>query len=279
MNDRPRHVLAGVALALCASILSTPARASAAADIPVIAAAISAGRLIQAEVMLARLPAPGNPDEVEAVADLRGQFALATGASSEALRIFETLRTAKPERCDYLRDFGIAAAKMEDSRAFDALREAVPRCANWQSGQMLAVVLARMKRWAESEDAFALSLRLSPGNAVTLNNRAYARIEQGRYDEALDDLRAALRVVPGDRRIANNIDLAEGARGNAPRRRQGVDDDGAWASRLTLAAKGALRAGRTDLARALLAQAVDSSPYHMQEPSALLAGLTDAGAQ
>ena len=279
MNDRSRQMAAGVALALCVSSLSMPARASAAGDIPVIAAAIRAGRLIQAEVMLARLPPAGSPDEVEALADLRGQFALATGASSEALRAFEALRTAKPERCDYLRDFGIAAAKMQDSRAFDALRNAVPRCANWQSGQMLAVVLARTKRWAESEDAFALSLRLSPGNAVTLNNRAYARIEQGRYDEALDDLRAASRVVPDDRRVANNIDLAEGARGNAPRRRQGVDDDAAWASRLTLAAKGALRAGRTDLARALLAQAVDSSPYHMREPSTLLAGLTNPGAQ
>jgi tetratricopeptide (TPR) repeat protein len=268
--------VAGVGLALC-----VPARASSTGDLQVIAAAIRAGRLIQAEVMLARLPVPTKPDDAEAIADVRGQFALATGASEQALRIFETLRTAQPGRCEYLRDFGVAAARTGDARALDALRDAVPRCANWQSGQVLGVVLAQMRRWDESEGAFALSLRLFPGNAVTLNNRAFARIEQGRYDDALDDLRAALRAAPGDRRVTNNIDLVEGARGNTPRRRQGVDDDRAWASRLTLAAKGALRAGRIDLARAMLAQAVDVSPYHAREPTALLAGLAEArgGAQ
>lgn len=254
-----------------------PAQASASGDLPVIAAAIRAGRLVQAEVMLARLPAPAGPEETEAIADVRGQFALATGASPEAMRIFEALHAAKSDRCEYLRDFGIAAARLGDARALDALSGTVSRCASWQSGQTLAILHARMQQWEASEQAFALSLRLSPGNAVTLNNRAYARIEQGRYDDALDDLRAALRTAPGDRRIVNNIDLAEGARGNRPRRRQGVDDDRAWASRLTLAAKGALRAGRTDLARAMLAQAVEVSPYHARETSALLAGLTQTG--
>jgi len=270
MRRRAACTTAGIALALC-----TPVHASSAGDLPVIAAAIRAGRLIQAEIMLARLPVPGSPDEAEAVADVRGQFALAAGASPEALRIFDALRTAKPERCEYVRDFGIAAARLGDARALDALSGTAPRCASWQSGQMLGVVFARAKRWDESEQAFALSLKLRPDNGVTLNNRAYARIEQGRYDDALDDLRAALRATPGDRRIINNIDLAEGARGNPPRRRQGVDDDRAWASRLTLAAKGALRAGRTELARAMLAQAVDVSPYYVNEPSALLADLAD----
>lgn len=261
--------LPAILLALC-----TPARAVTTADLPVIAAAIRAGRLIQAEVMLARLPMPGSPDETEAVADVRGQFALATGATEEALHIFEALGTAKPQHCGYRRDFGIAAARMGDARGLDALRETALRCASWQSGQMLGIVLAQLRRWEESESAFAVSLRLSPGNAVTLNNRAYARIEQARYDEALADLHAALQSAPDDRRIANNIDLAEGARGNEPRRRKGIDDDRTWASRLTYAAKGALRAGRADLARALLVQAIDTGPYHMREPTALLAGLT-----
>lgn len=245
-------------------------------DLTVIAAAIRAGRLVQAEVMLERLPAPADPDAAEAVADVRGQFALATGASQTALRIFEALRTAKPERCDYTRDFGIAAARLRDVRALDALQGAKLRCATWQSEQTLGVVLAQMERWDACEQAFAASLQLAPGNAVTLNNRAFARIEQARYDDALDDLRAALRAAPDDRRIVNNIDLVEGARGNRPRRRQGVDDDAAWASRLMLAAKGALRAKRTDLARAMLAQAIEISPYHASEPGSLLAGLSGA---
>ena len=111
---------------------------------------------------------------------------------------------------------------------------------------------------------------------MTLNNRAFARIEQARYDEALADLRAASRAAPGDRRIANNIDLVEGARGNAPQRQKG-EDDLAWASRLTLAAKGALRAGRTDLARAMLARAVEMNPYHAREATALLDGMAARG--
>lgn len=263
---------AGAMLTLCG-----PVRASENGDLAVIAAAIRAGRLIQAEVMLERLSAPSSSDEAEAVADVRGQFALATDASEQALRIFDMLRRAKPGQCGYVRDFGVAAARMGDARALDALQDAEPRCATWQSEQTLGVIRARMRRWDASEQAFALSLRLSAGNAVTLNNRAFARIEQARYDDALDDLRTALRTAPGDRRIANNIDLVEGARGNRPRRRQGEDDDGAWATRLTFAAKGALRAGRTDLARAMLAQAIDVSPYHASESSALLAGLADTG--
>ncbi|WP_447725205.1 hypothetical protein [Sphingomonas koreensis] len=270
-------IAAGVALVPC-----VPSRASSVVgDLALIAAAIRAGRLIQAEVMLARLPAPDDADEAEAVAEVRGQFALASGASEQALSIFDALRTAKPARCGYVRDFGIAAARMADARALDALRDSEPRCATWQSGQTLGVILAQMRHWDESEQAFARSLQLSPGNAVTLNNRAFARIEQTRYDDALDDLRTALQTAPGDRRIVNNIDLVEGARGNRPRRRQGADDDRAWASRLTLAAKGALRAGRTELARAMLAQAIEVSPYHASEPNALLARLADAkgGAQ
>ena len=249
-----------------------PAQASLATDLPVAAAATRAGRLIQAEVMLARLPAPSGAGEIEALDDVRGQFALAAGAPEQALRIFEALRTARPDRCEYVRDFGVAAARLGDARAFAALSETLPRCASVQSGQMLGVTLAQMQRWVESEQAFALSLRLSPDNAVTLNNRAFARIEQGRYDEALADLRAASRAAPGDRRIVNNIDLVEGARGNMPRRQKG-EDDLAWASRLTLAARGALRAGRADLARAMLAQAVEMNPYHAREATALLDGV------
>lgn len=270
MREAAALAAAGVMLALCG-----PVKASEDGDLAVIAAAIRAGRLIQAEVMLERLPAPSGQGEAEAIADVHGQFALATGASEQALRIFETLRTARPERCGYVRDFGVAAARMEDARALDALQEAEQRCATWQSEQALGVIHARMRRWEASEQAFALSLQLSVGNAVTLNNRAFARIEQARYDDALEDLRAALRTAPGDRRIANNIDLTEGARGNRPKRRQGEDDDAAWATRLTFAAKGALRAGRTELARAMLAQAIDVSPYHASEPSALLAGLAN----
>jgi tetratricopeptide (TPR) repeat protein len=252
-----------------------PVQASPSSDLPIIAAAIRSGRLVQAEIMLARLPAPAGTDEVEEVANIRGQFALATGASEQAMSIFEALHAARPERCEYGRDLGVAAARMGDARALDALRDAVHRCATWQSEQTLGVILAQMRRWEESERAFAQSLQLSPANAVTLNNRAFARIEQARYDEALEDLRAALRAAPGDRRVVNNIDLVEGARGHTPRRQQGVDDDSAWASRLTLAAKGAIRAGRADFARALLAQAVEISPYHAPESSALLAGLTE----
>jgi tetratricopeptide (TPR) repeat protein len=267
-----------VALTIASAALASGALAEVPADgdLKVIAAAIRAGRLVQAQVMLERLPAPADPGAAEAVADVRGQFALAMGASETALGIFEALRKVKPERCDYVRDFGIAAARLKDARAHDALRVAEPHCATWQSEQTLGVILAQMQRWEACEQAFAASLRLAPSNAVTLNNRAFARIEQARYDDALDDLRAALRVAPDDRRIANNIDLVQGARGDRPKRRQGVDDDAAWASRLTLAAKGALRAGRTELARAMLAQAIEIAPYFASEPSSLLAGLGDA---
>lgn len=266
-----------LALVGTASILCPPAQASSLDDLPLIAAAIDAGRLVQAEVMLARLREPADPDGAEAVAGIRGRFALAAGAPEHALTIFDALHAAKPAQCDYARDLGIAATRTGDARAMGLLSDTIARCATWQSGQMLGVVLAQARRWQESENAFALSLRLSPGNAVTLNNRAFARIEQARYIEALGDLRAASRATPGDRRIANNIDLVEGALGHAPQRHQGADDDGAWASRLTLAAKGALRAGRTDLARAMLAEAVDIAPYHASEPSALLAGLAGTG--
>lgn len=264
------------ALIVASAVLTHGAAAQAPAqgDLIIIAAAIRAGRLVQAEVMLERLPAPADPGLAEAVADLRGQFALAIGASETALRIFEGLKAARPERCDYVRDFGVAAARLRDARAHDALRVAESHCATWQSEQTLGVILAQMQRWEACEQAFAASLQLAPGNAVTLNNRAFARIEQARYDDALDDLRAALRAAPDDRRIVNNIDLVEGARGNRPRRRLGVDDDAAWASRLTLAAKGALRAGRAELARAMLAQAIEVSPYHASEPSLLLAELS-----
>ncbi|MCP3729526.1 hypothetical protein M9978_03715 [Sphingomonas sp. MG17] len=257
-------------LAALVLALALPAQASGTGDLPIITAAIRSGRLIQAELMLSRLPMPADAVEAEAMDGVRGEFALASGATEQALGIFSRLRGVDPVRCDYQRDFGIAAARLGDGRALDALRGAAASCATWQSSQLLGVVLAQRKDWGGSEDAFAQSLRLDPGNAVTLNNRAFARIEQGRYADALDDLRLALRTAPGDRRIGSNIDLAEGALGNPPRRRPGVDDDRGWALRLTVAAKGALRTGRTELAATLLTQAVEVDPRYGREASTLL---------
>jgi len=66
------------------------------------------------------------------------------------------------------------------------------------------VQMARQGLWSEALFRFDRARQMDPGNPRVLNNMAIALEAAGRYEEALEAYREALRVAPGDRTLSEN---------------------------------------------------------------------------
>jgi tetratricopeptide (TPR) repeat protein len=66
------------------------------------------------------------------------------------------------------------------------------------------VRMAQQGLWSEALFRFEKARQMDPGNPRVLNNIAVALEAAGRYDEALEAYREALRVAPGHRGLSEN---------------------------------------------------------------------------
>ena len=228
-------------------------------DGPLIAAAIDAGRFVQAETMLERLPAAQRDDET---AILAARLALAQGRAADAYRDFALLAARQPDRCVVIAGLGVSAAQLGDEdQAIPALARATAGChVDWRVWNALAAACDARGRWSEAGAAFARALELAGPRPLLLNNLGVSLLHQGRFAAAADYFRVAARAAPDDRRIIDNLDIAAASIGIAPVRDPAHEDATRWAARLGNAGNAALRAGRTADARAYLAEAVTVGP-------------------
>lgn len=245
------------------ALVMMPAIAGAAPgddDARLIDAAIRAGRLIQARAMLARLP-DAAPVAIET---LRADLALAEGRNADALRAFEALGQGAPDNCAFLTGAGIAASRTDKpDRAIASLQRATERCAvDWQAWNALGVAFDATGQWEASASAYAHALVLRPSNAALLNNIGLSMIRQHRFALAAGYLQAAVHLAPGDTRIVDNLDVARASIGQPLVRNPDTEDAARWAERLANAGRAAMLAGRPADARALLAQAIATSPTY-----------------
>ena len=240
-------------------------------DLPIIAAAIDSGRLVQARLMLARQDAGDDPDEL---AYLQGRLALAEGNDAAALRRFEPLAAAHPGNCRFVGGAGLAAARLaQTDRAIAWLIAATDACPDdWRTWNALAVCYDAKESWPQSSAAFAHALRLAPDKATVMNNAGVSLLRQHRFDEAAALLREARRIAPHDERIANNLDVATAAAGQPITRRPG-ENAARWADRLNNAGVGAVLSGRQAQARAYLSQAISVDPTYDATAAETLARL------
>lgn len=241
-------------------------------DLALVDAAIRGGRLVQAQTMLDMLPeaTSGTFD----VAVLRAQLMLAQGRYSEAEAAFARLAATPSEDCRVVAGLGSAAAALRHTElALARLRDATARCpADWRLWADLGHAYDSGARWNDSKAAYERASALGAPRASLLNDMAVSLLMQHRYSEARALLQQALAADPGDRRVANNLDIAAASMGEPPVRRRG-EDAARWAERLSNAGYAASLAGRTDDARAWLTQSVAAAPIYPAATANILSSL------
>jgi Flp pilus assembly protein TadD len=259
---------------LAAAAILTTAASAPTDDLPLIAAAIRSGRLIQADLMLLRIPAASSGDNSPEVDILRAQLALAQGRDQEAKSRFDTLAPRMLDDCRVLVGGGIAESSLGNADvAIMRLERAAPRCdLDWDAWSALGRAYDVKLRWPDSDRAYARAIARGGQRPALLNDVAVSLIKQKRFAEATALLGTALTKAPSDARIVNNLDIAAGALGRMPVR--GVTDTTSrWAERLNNAGYSAMLAGRTDDARRWLTAAVDADPVFQAVAAANLAQL------
>jgi Flp pilus assembly protein TadD len=151
-----------------------------------------------------------------------------------------------------------------------ALKEAVEaNPSGWRAWNALAGEWDSRRDWTQSEAAYGKALTLSKGAAQVLNNRGYSRMLQGRLDEAVTDLVAALAKDPGMAAARTNLRLAMAMRGEYDQALAGAASDGQPAA-LNNAGFAAMMRGDYDRAVALFEQAMQSKGEYYARASANL---------
>lgn len=223
------------------------------------ARALAAGRPEQARQMIAVAVASGasGPQVDQLLADL----AFARGDWAAALAGYEALLVSAPDNPRLLENGGIAALNAGDlTKALRLLGVATAQPdARWRAWSALGVAADRQRDWAAADRAYAQADRLSPDNAMVLNNLGWSRLLRGDWTAAVEPLTRAARLDPSNRRIASNLDLARAAvAASLPVRRPG-ETGGDYAARLNDAGVAAFRQGDRARAIAAFAQALESS--------------------
>lgn len=263
-----RLILLGAAVISAAAAEATPAD-----DIPLIAAAIRSGRLVQAELMLARTP-PQSGEAATELEILHGQLALAQGRDEDARRGFGVLALRLPDDCRVLLGLGMAESDLGDADlAIRHLESATRTCAaDWKAWSALGFAYDAKARWGDSDAAYARAMENGGEQPALLNNVAASLIKQRRFAAAEPILVRARARAPDDMLIANNLDIATGSLGRMPVRRP-RENTSRWAERLNNAGYAAMLAGRGDDARKWLTMAIAASPVFQAVAAANLAQL------
>jgi Flp pilus assembly protein TadD len=286
----------GLALAGCGAALllgAAPAQAglfkhsapsaSQAADGTVreIQRAIDESRLVDAGRLLDEANLAGMKDPRLILC--AGQLNLKRGRYETALEAFTAAEREPATRAAALEGQGIALSLLSRSdEAMIALKSAVdadPKA--WRAWNALAGEYDLRRDWPQAEAAYAHALGASTNTAQVLNNRGYSRILQGRLDEAVTDLVAALRKDPGLAAARTNLRFAMAMRGEYDEALAGAVADKRPAA-LNNAGFAAMMRGDYDRAVALFEEAMAAKGEYYARASANLQmakSLKDQGAR
>lgn len=204
---------------LCAAVLcalaSTPALAKAS-DVDVRVAAISRAigeqRLVDAGRMLDQAMLQNLRDSRLDV--LTGELHLLRARPAEALDSFNRAAAGGADPAA-AQGAGIALSMLgrPDEAMAQLLNAARLDPSAWRAWNALGVEHDRRKDWTAAEEAYRLALDAADEDAAILNNRGYSRMLQGRLDEAVVDLVAALEQRPTLGAARTNLRLAMAMRG------------------------------------------------------------------
>jgi Flp pilus assembly protein TadD len=240
MSSRQSHLgrLAAVAVAvLSTASLAVPAQAlpwrrpapapapvAAPAQLDQIQRALDEGRLVDAGQLIDQFTLAG-------VADPRlhlmiGELGLARGRYETAIRAFQAARATPALSVQALQGEGLALAHLgRRDEALARLKEVVTQDPGaWRAWNAIGAEYDQAKAWTDAEAAYARAVAAGGSSALPLNNRGYSRLLQGRLDEAITDLVAALQKKPDLAEARANLRLALALRGDYDRATGGPND-------------------------------------------------------
>lgn len=226
------------------------------------ASAIDAGRLVEAEAILAR---PAEDREPVDIARLQARLLAAQGRADAAARLFARPELAERIDCADRGAWAKAAVAAQRPEAADVAEAAAQACPGEPGVWLARAVLAdRAAHWDEAAGHYARAAALAPDEPLIFVNQGYSLILQRRFVEAEALIAGAAARWPDDLLLQNNWDLARGAHGRAPELRRGDSAD-RRAERLNNAGYAALLAGDTAAARALLTRAIETGDRTSRE--------------
>jgi Flp pilus assembly protein TadD len=237
-----------------------PAKVAVAATVPdamidAIDRAIDEQRLVDAGRMLDQALLAGAKDPRLDV--LMGRLSLARGRPEDALGELVAAESDHDTRGDALEYEGIALSILNRSdQALATLQRAVTENPSaWRAWNALASEYDRRRNWTQAEAAYDHAVTDSDSAAITLNNRGFSRLLQGRYDAARDDFVAALEKKPDLAAARTNLRLAMALKGDYGRATApGASED--QASLLNNAGYAAMMRGDYAKAENFFAQAI-----------------------
>jgi tetratricopeptide (TPR) repeat protein len=213
MRHRVSHILvpALAAAAICAApSVGVCAKAAPRAVAPIedIQAALSEQRLVDAARMIDQSLIAGDRNPMLLV--LSGELNLARGRHDAAREVFKQAQTHAEVRTQALQGLGVSLSLLGKSEeALRVLKDAVAADGRaWRAWNALGQEHDRRQEWQAARVAYDQAVATSGGSSSLL---------QGRGDEAIADLVAALQKRPDLAAARTNLRLAIGMRGEYER--------------------------------------------------------------
>jgi tetratricopeptide (TPR) repeat protein len=147
---------------------------------------------------------------------------MALGRTPEAKEMFEKAIAADPNYASAQNNLGAAyGAEGDQEREFDSYLKAIELDPNYADARFnLALNLARRHRSAEAAKALDDLLRIAPGHARALAQRAILEAQAGNIDKALASAEKARQAMPKwtfVRNLSARLLMAAGRKGEALR--------------------------------------------------------------
>lgn len=186
------------------------------------------------------------------------------GRADEAVplwrEIIESDERIEQDRIDYAGALIRAGDWDEAERQLD---QVPPTFETYERYRLEAMVADSNQEWDRADHFYETAVGLTTRPANVLNNWGYSRLTRGDFEGAEELFLEAIRYDPDLFTAKNNLVLARAAQGNyqLPLVRM---TEAERAQLLHTAALAAIRQGQTDIARGLLAEAIETHPQHFE---------------
>jgi tetratricopeptide (TPR) repeat protein len=167
-----------------------------------------AAQMLQKE--MDRPEAAKNAIYARALRRASAMVAVAQGKHADAIPLYEALVKESPEALDLQSQLGDAYLRADKPdlafQAFQKVRQAMPTDPN--PVLYMAMALQKQNKIVEAQPLYEQIIKMSPDNAIALNNRAYYLMENdGDLEQALTFAQRAKQRMPNNPDVADTLGL------------------------------------------------------------------------